>query len=199
MKSPYADKIPEMYNTEVVALAKNRFTDAETQLAIAKWGYKLGQSYLAANENITDEAAKVLWGHRGYVLKSELLRRGRIKLKKQEYAEVYRKYFKNNRRSHWRMMSAFLGGGYWERAKSENLTPSGLLEEIYADLPEEEHRSYTLERFIMHQNCSLELAIKISTIADPVAGNNYYQHSFDSQRQKALMRVAEITKQQLES
>ena len=70
MKSPYADKIPEMYNSEVVALAKNRFTDAETQIAIAKWGYKLGQSYLAANENITDEAAEILWNHRGYVLKS---------------------------------------------------------------------------------------------------------------------------------
>jgi hypothetical protein len=199
MKSPYADKIPQMYNTEVVALAKNRFTDAETQLAIAKWGYKLGQSYLAANENITDEAAKILWSHRGYVLKSELLRRGRIKLKKHEYTEVYRKYFKNNRRSHWRMMSAFLGGGYWQSQQEDNLTPSGLLEEIYNDMPEEELRSYTLERFILHRNCSLELAIKISTIADPVSGNNYYQQSFDNLRQKALMRVAEITKKQLEA
>ena len=130
MKSPYADKIPQMYNTEVVALAKNRFTDEETMLAIAKWDYRLGQSYLAANENITDEAAKVLWEKRGYVLKSELLRRGRIKLKKQEYTEVYRKYFKNNRRSHWRMMSAFLGGGYWQNQQEDNLTPAGLLEEI---------------------------------------------------------------------
>ena len=198
MKSPYADKIPEMYNTEVVALAKNRFTDAETQLAIAKWGYKLGQTYLAANENITDEAAKVLWGHRGYVLKSELLRRGRIKLKKHEYTEVYRKYFKNNGRSHWRMMSAFLGGGYWQRQEDNNHTPSELLEEIYNDLPQDEHRSYTLERFILHQNCSLELAIKISTIPDPEGGHSYYQQSFDNIRQKALLKVAEITKKQLE-
>ena len=57
--SPYAKNVPSMYNTEVVALAKNRFTDEETMLAIANWGYRLGQSYLAANENITDEAAKV--------------------------------------------------------------------------------------------------------------------------------------------
>ena len=197
--SPYAKNVPSMYNTEVVALAKNRFTDEETMLAIAKWDYRLGQSYLAANENITDEAAKVLWEKRGYVLKSELLRRGRIKLKKNEYAEVYRKYFKNNTRSHWRMMSAFLGGGYWQQEQADNLTPSELLEEIYNDLPEDEHRSYTLERFIIHQNCSLELAIKISTIADPVSGNNYYQQSFDNLRQKALMRVAEITKKQLEA
>ncbi len=197
MTSPYADKIPQMYNTEVVALAKNRFTDAETQLAIANWGYKLGQSYLAANENITDEAAKVLWGHRGYVLKSELLRRGRIKLKKQEYTEVYRKYFKNNRRSLWRMMSAFLGGGYWQNHHEDNLTPPDLLEEIYNDLPAEEMRSYTLERFIAHQNCPLEVAIKISTLPDP-DGQRYYAQSFDHLRQKALMKVAEITKKQLE-
>ncbi len=199
MKSPYADKIPQMYNTEVVALAKNRFTDAETQLAIAKWGYKLGQSYLAANENITDEAAKVLWGHRGYVLKSELLRRGRIKLKKHEYAEVYRKYFKNNTRSHWRMMQAFLGGTYWNRQSDNNNTPSELLEEIYDDMPESEKRRYTLERFINHQNCSLALAIKLSTIKTPEFEHNYYRDDFDKLRQAALLRVAEITKQQLEA
>jgi len=197
--SPYANNIPKMYNTEVVALAKNRYTDEETMLAIAKWDYRLGQSYLAANENITDEAAKVLWEKRGYVLKSELLRRGRIKLKKNEYTEVYRKYFKNNRRSHWRMMSAFLGGGYWQREHTENLTPSTLLEEIYNDLPADEVRSYILERFILHQNCSLELAIKISTTPDPPANPHYYQQSLDSLRQKALMRVAEITKKQLEA
>jgi len=198
--SPYAQNVPSMYNTEVVALAKNRFTDEETMLAIANWGYRLGQSYLAANENITDEAAKVLWEKRGYVLKSELLRRGRIKLKKNEYTEVYRKYFKNNRRSTWRMLSAFLGGGYYYRQEpNSNHTPSELLDEIYSDLPQDEVRSYTLERFVQHDNCSLELAIKISTIADPVSGNNYYQQSFDNLRQKALMRVAEITKKQLES
>jgi hypothetical protein len=189
-----------MYNAEVVALAKNRFTDEETMLAIANWGYRLGQSYLAANENITDEAAKVLWEKRGYVLKSELLRRGRIKLKKNEYTEVYRKYFKNNNRSHWRMMSAFLGGGYWQRRDDDdNHTPSELLEEIYADLPTDEVRTYTLEQFVDHQNCSLELAIKISTTPDPPKNQHYYQQSFDTLRRKALMKVAEITKQQLEA
>jgi hypothetical protein len=201
MTSPYADKIPQMYNSEVVALAKNRFTDAETQLAIAKWGYKLGQSYLAANENITDEAAKVLWGHRGYVLKSELLRRGRIKLKKHEYTEVYRKYFKNNTRSQWRMLEAFLGGyvSYWNTAENTNNTPSDLLDEIYNDLPENDKRRWILERFISHQNCSLELAIRLSVIETPDMPNNFYRDDFEKVRQAALLKVAEITKQQLEA
>ena len=197
--SPYAKNLDKMHNSEKTALAKNRFTDAETQLAIAKDWYKLAQQYLAGNPNITDEAAQELWGKRGYVLKSQLLSRGRIKLKKKEYAEVYRKYFKNNSRSHWRMMEAFFGGySYYHRAEDDtNNTPAELLEEIYADLPEDEHqRSYTLERFINHQNCSLNLALRISTMPDPPKEQHYYARNFDDLRKKALLKVAEITKQQ---
>ena len=41
--SPYANNISKMHNSEVVGLAKNRFTDAETQLAISKHWYRLGK------------------------------------------------------------------------------------------------------------------------------------------------------------
>ena len=194
--SPYANNIKNMENSEITGLAKNRFTDADTQLAIAKCHYRLGKEYLAANPNVTTEAAEELWDHRGYVFKSMLLSRGRIKLKKKEYAEVYRKYFKNNRRSQWRMMQAFFGGYYWQRGGTGNNTPTELLEEIYKDLPEDEQmRSYTLERFINHQNCSLNLALRISTMPDPPK-ENYYHRSFDDLRQKALLKVAEITKRE---
>ena len=197
--SPYAKNLSKMHNSEKTALAKNRFTDAETQLAIAKDWYKLAQSYLASNPNVTDEAANELWNRRGYVLKSLLLANGKKKLKKKEYGEVYRKYFKNNRRSHWRMMQAFFGGyHYWgNRTESKNNTPTELLEEIYADLPEDEQmRSYTLERFINHQNCSLNLALRISTMPDPPKEQHYYARNFDDLRQKALLKVAEITKRE---
>ena len=197
--SPYANNLDKMHNSEKVALAKNRFTDDETQMAIAKDWYKLAQTYLASNPNVTTEAADELWNKRGYVLKSLLLSHGRKKLKKKEYTEVYRKYFKNNSRSHWRMMQAFFGGyHYWgNRKPSENNTPTELLEEIYADLPEDEQqRSYTLERFIEHQNCSLHLALRISTVPDPPSGNNYYARHLDDLRKKALLKVAEITKRE---
>ena len=196
--SPYANNIGQMHNSEVVGLAKNRWTDAETQLAISKHGYRLGKEYLASNPNITPDAAQELWNHRGYVFKATMMANGAIKLKKKEYAEVYRKYFKNNRRSHWRMMQAFFGGyHYWgNRTESKNNTPAELLEEIYGDLPEEEAtRSYTLERFIDHQNCSLNLALRISTMPDPPK-DNYYHRNFDDLRQKALLKVAEITKRE---
>jgi hypothetical protein len=195
--SPYANHIDEMNNTEIVALAKNRFTDAETQLVISKYHYRLGKEYLAGNPNVTKEAAEELWKTRGYVFKAMLLANGKKKLKKREYGEVYRQYFKNNRRSHWRMMQAFLGGyNYWNRDKSpNNNTPAELIEEIYADLGESEtQQTYTLERFINHQNCSLNLALRISTMPDPPKTHYGYHNNFDDLRQKALLKVAEITK-----
>ena len=194
--SPYANNLGKMENSEITGLAKNRFTDEETMLAISKHHYRLGKEYLASNPNITPEAARELWDHRGYVFKATMMAHGTIKLKKKEYTEVYRKYFKNNRRSHWRMMQAFFGGYYWQRVGTGNNTPTELLEEIHADLPEEERmRSYTLERFINHQNCSLNLALRISTMPDPPK-NNYYYRDFDQLRQKALLKVAEITKRE---
>ena len=196
--SPYAANLDKMQNSEITGLAKNRFTDEETMLAISKHPYRLGKEYLASNPNITPDAAQELWNHRGYVFKATMMANGAIKLKKKEYAEVYRKYFKNNRRSHWRMMQAFFGGYHWYRNdKCKNNTPGELLEEIYADLPEEEQmRSYTLERFIQHQNCSLNLALRISTMPDPPKEQHYYARNFDDLRKKALLKVAEITKQQ---
>ena len=196
--SPYANNLDKMHNSEKTALAKNRFTDGETQLAIAKDWYKLAQTYLAQNPNVTDEAADELWNKRGYVLKSLLLSRGRKKLKKEEYTEVYRKYFKNNSRSQWRMMQAFFGGyHYWHNHEAtNNNTPSELLDEIYADLPEDERsRTYTLDRFINHDNCSLNVALRISTLPDPPQ-QSYYHRDFGELRQRALLKVADITKRE---
>ena len=135
-----AIKNNEMYNSELVGLAKNRFSDAETQLAIANHPYRLAKSYLACNPKITQEAAEVLWDHRGYVFKSELLRTGAIELDEQTYWDVYNKYFKKNSRSHWRMMGAFLGQSYWRENHGANKTPAALLEQIFNDLPENEFK-----------------------------------------------------------
>ncbi len=195
--SPYANNIGKMNNSEVVALAKNRFTDSDTMLAISKHWYRLGKEYLASNPNVTPEAAQELWNHKGYVFKSLLLAKGSIKLKKTEYTEVYRKYFKNNRRSHWRMMQAFFGSHYWYTDDNKNNTPGELLEEIYADLAEEElERTYNLERFITHQNCTLDLALRIGTMKTPENSQHYYADAFDRLRNKAMLKVAEITKRE---
>ena len=62
--SPYANNLGKMENSEITGLAKNRFTDEETMLAISKHHYRLGKEYLASNPNLTQEAAEELWDHR---------------------------------------------------------------------------------------------------------------------------------------
>tara|TARA_R110002096_G_scaffold269544_1_gene463390 strand:+ start:665 stop:1282 length:618 start_codon:yes stop_codon:yes gene_type:complete len=195
--SPYANNLGKMQNSEITGLAKNRFTDEETMLAISKHHYRLGKEYLAKNVNITPEAAQELWNHKGYVFKAILLSQGKMDLKQGEYTEVYRKYFKNKTRSNWRMHQAFLGGYWWYKQAGKSKTPPELLEEIYTDLPEDEaSRSYTLSRFVDHDNCSLNLALRISTMPDPPPNQRHYHTNLDDLRQKALMKVAEITKRE---
>ncbi len=174
---------------------KNRFSSPEIQLALANQPYKLAKTYLACNPNITQEAAEVLWNHRGYVLKSELLRTGAIDIDEDTYWSVYNQYFKNNSRSHWRMLGAFLGHRYWGENKGSNKTPGALLEQIFDDLPTHEKRGHTVGRFIEHDNCTLELAIKISVMDL----DENYNYGYGDYRRKAQLRVAELTKKQLES
>ena len=59
-----------MSNSELVGMAKNRYTDGETMEAISKGYYRLAKEYLAQNPNITPTAAQELWNHRGYVFKA---------------------------------------------------------------------------------------------------------------------------------
>ena len=81
--SPYANNLDKMERPELTGLAKNRFTDEETMLAISKHHYRLGKNYLAQNVNITPEAAQELWDHKGYVFKAILLSKGSMELKKE--------------------------------------------------------------------------------------------------------------------
>lgn len=207
--SPYANNIGKMINSEVVCLAKNRFTDEETMLAISKHHYRLGKEYLAKNPNITQEAAEQLWDHKGYVFKSILMSTGSIKLKKKEYAEVYRKHFKGKNRSPWRMFQAFLGNSryHWQTPgkKNPNNTPAELIEEIYDDISARVTEDgsvhgyadhYNLRRFIQHENCPLTVALKIGTTKTPEQHQGYYEHSFESLRNDAMLKVAEITKRE---
>ena len=199
-KSPYAANIGQMYNSEVVSLAKNRFTDEETQIAIAKHYYALGRQYLAENPDVSPKAAKILWERKGYVLKCCLLMNGNMELSDEEYTAFYRDVFKRrlHRRS-WRMVQAFLGGYHWYRNPNLSDTPAALLEEIYNDIVTDETRDpeyYAIERFVKHSNCSLELALRISTMKIPESQRRYATDRWERVKHKALMKAAEITKRE---
>ena len=195
-KSPYAANIGQMYNSEVVSLAKNRFTDEETQLAIAKHDYALGRQYLAENPDVSAEAAQILWDRKGYVLKCSLLMNGKKELSDEEMTQFYRTTFKGRERRKWRMQQAFLGGYGWRASTNKSRTPGALLEEMYADMTSDEPESYFVRRFVEHPNCTLNLALRISTMKIPEHQLRWGSRRWEEVKQAALMRVAEITKRE---
>tara|TARA_R110000851_G_scaffold90028_6_gene196417 strand:+ start:874 stop:1503 length:630 start_codon:yes stop_codon:yes gene_type:complete len=194
--SPYASNLQKMTNKEKVSLAQNRFTDGETQIAIAKNHYRLAREYLAKNTSVTPEAANELWKHKGYVLKCALIANGKKVLSEEEVTAFYRKNFKNRKNRHWRMTSTFLGG--YRRYSEDNrctLTTGALLEEIYTD-SSRKPEYYTVRRFIEHPNLTLNLALRISTMKVPEGSQNYYASHWGEVKKAALMKVAEITKRE---
>jgi hypothetical protein len=124
-KSPYAANLHNMYNSEISSLAKNRFTDEETQIAIAKHHYGLARQHLARNPDVSASAADILWNRKGYVLKCALLMNGKMELSDEEMTRFYRMTFKNRRNRKWRMQEAFLGGYSWQ--SSNNSKTPGVL------------------------------------------------------------------------
>ena len=195
-KSPYAANIGQMYNSEVVSLAKNRFTDEETQIAIAKHDYALGRQYLAENPDVSVDAAQILWDRKGYVLKCSLLMNGKKELSDEEMTQFYRTTFKGRERRKWRMQQAFLGGYGWRASTNKSRTPGALLEEMYADTTSGDPEYYFIRRFVEHPNCTLNLALRISTMKVPEYQLRYGSRRWDEIKQAALMKVAEITKRE---
>lgn len=194
-KSPYAANIGRMNNAEVVSLAKNRFTDEETQIAIATHNYGLGRQYLASNPEVSPRAAEILWNRKGYVLKCALLQNGKMELSDEELTQFYRTTFKGRERRKWRMAQAFLGGYGWY-TNNKTRTPGSLLEEMYADTPKDDPEYYYIRRFVEHPNCTLNLALRISTMKIPEAQLRWGSRRWEEVKQTALMKVAEITKRE---
>ena len=109
MTSSYARNVPHMTRRELVGLAKNRFTDHDTQKAIAKQDYRLAVDYLSMNPNISDECVDLLWERRGYILKCNLIASGRKVVAISEWSRLYKTHFKRRMaRPPWSMSKTFL-------------------------------------------------------------------------------------------
>ena len=191
--SPYANNIPMMTNIEINSLAKNSFTDAETQLAISKHHYRLAKQHLARNQNITEEAARELWGQRGHVIKSILLAHNAIPFSDEERINIYREHFKSAAGvKGWRTLQAFVGSYH----SSASATPSVLLEELLDDLNPKNIESYTLRKFLSHRNCTLKIALKIGTMpVESADSRNVWRRQDQTKtRDTAMQKVAELTK-----
>ncbi len=155
----------DLRNSELNALAKVRFIDEETQLAIAKQPYRLAKAHLAANENLSDAARDELWDHRGYVLKSDLVSAGHYVDDPQRYYDLFRNHSWG--RSDWRLLRTFVTTQSWYCDKGARATPSDLLAEIYHYFIGTFKNSYSYDwqmpHFARHPNCDMDLALLMST------------------------------------
>ena len=195
-KSPYAANIGRMNNSEIASLAKNRFTDEETQIAIAKHHYALARQYLASNPDVSPKAADILWNRKGYVLKCCLLQNGKKEISDEELTHFYRTTFKGREQRKWRMQQAFIGGHSWYSGKNNSRTHGALLEEIYTDMTKGNPQYYLVRRFLEHPNCTLDLALRISTMKVSDKEMLYSRRRWQVVKHEALMKVAEITKRE---
>jgi hypothetical protein len=91
---------------------------------------------------------------------------------------------------------AFLGGYSWYRGHNKSRTHGALLEEMYADVTKGDPEYYLIRRFVEHPNCTLNLALRISTMKIPPKQLRWGSQRWDDVKQSALMKVAEITKRE---
>jgi hypothetical protein len=136
--STLADNVFRMNNVELIGLSKNRFIDADTQMAIAKNHYKRAHMYLMENPGLVPEARDVLFNMPGYVNKLTLIAEGHYVGQDEVYREVYKEYAHKAavRGSWYRVHRAFINsyGGYtygFRQLEGPQATPPDILEDFY--------------------------------------------------------------------
>ena len=173
--------INQMTNPELIGLAKNRFIDAEDQVAIATHHYRRAHNYLIENISLSHLARDVLWEHPGYVKKCELITYGHYLDEQDKYHELYDGYATQIRnRSPWRITRVFLSHQRWYShgytgSTMDTGTPASIIEDIYEKdvLPmrtsPDSRRGYYypssnyLEQAIVENpNTPIDLVVKIS-------------------------------------
>ncbi|MBO67307.1 MAG: hypothetical protein CL398_03250 [Acidiferrobacteraceae bacterium] len=160
-----ANHVHEMTNAELNSVAKLRFTDEATQVALAKHPYLLCRKYLAHNPNLCEEARDILLAGKANSVKANLMVEGHLNHAPEKISELY---FSMKRRGfNWWNVSAFIRGYYWSDKKEAPNTPVEVLEDIYEGVASPENKSYGKERtladVVRHPNSPIEMAIRAST------------------------------------
>ena len=114
-----AANIPNMTSQEINSLAKNKFITEDIQLAIANCDYRRGIENLSLNPNLCQDAIDVLWEKRGYVLKTNMIVSGAVKLNDSEVIDFYNRYYAKKRVG-WRFIRTF-HKGFKDRYKNHCL------------------------------------------------------------------------------
>tara|TARA_R110000824_G_scaffold53114_3_gene147274 strand:- start:1197 stop:1724 length:528 start_codon:yes stop_codon:yes gene_type:complete len=147
-----------MVNSELNGLAKNRFIDEETQLALASHPYLLCRQHLANNSRITDKAVDVLLAGRANSVKWALVGSNRLDSRPGVIEEVYFGTSSSFKKS-WRLGMNFLRGGWYGQAPN---TPIAVLKDIYNKVMNSGRSSYWGRHLAEHPNVTKELAVQMS-------------------------------------
>ncbi len=159
-----ANHIHEMTNAELNSTAKLRFTDKETQIALAEHKYLLCRKYLAHNPRLCEEARDILLAGKANSVKCNLMVEGHLNDMPDQISDLY---FSMKRRGFgWWQRSTFAQGHYWAHSNTIPNTPVEVLQDMY-DATVKESNQYgtdrTLTSIISHPNATLEMAIRAST------------------------------------
>lgn len=169
-----------MTNAEKIGLAKNRFISEEVQMAIAKSGYRRACSYLATNDGLAPSVRDYIWSddcNRGYTLKYEILSHGHYKDSPDRYREYYNKFgHRLMLNSSWRLNSTLMGGAWRDWYQGWKYCPTDVLDVFFEDFFSKNKRYSHTENyysgnrmrlaFVQHPNCSMRIAIELSTFED---------------------------------
>ncbi|MBL97512.1 MAG: hypothetical protein CMF52_06805 [Legionellales bacterium] len=169
------ENVKYMTNSELIGLAKNRFTSEKIQVEIAKHHYRRAKEYLCCNKGLSKKARDILWDHPGYVMKGDLIAYGHYSdTPRLEYENIG--FLWNNfsdkmlRRSPWRLQKVFLSGtrywthGFWEQHKGAVQTPNFVMEGLYESIDKLSgwERSSLIQRLIEYRNTPKEIIVKLS-------------------------------------
>ena len=163
-----ANHIHEMTNAEKNSVAKLRFTDKATQIALAKDRYLLCRKYLALNPNLCPKARDILLAGKANSVKVNLMVAGHLNDAPDKIADVY--YAARRRGIVWWSMSWFTRGSYWSGSGAVPNTPTKVLQDIYdttLSTIANGRAGYGAERTLLecvsHPNAPLEMALRAST------------------------------------
>ena len=189
--SELAAHVSMMTNEELIGLAKNRFLDSETQVAIAKGHYRRAKEYLTFNSGLSQAARDILWNHKGYVFKCNMIKTGHYN---DEMGMIEKCYDENRARlgnNKHRLTGTFLRKSYWyDRGREAPVVSESFVRKIYdnhftrQELSGHGYSAYDQRHLanaiLEHPNCPVSIAVELSTVEDRLIG------------QKALKKMADL-------
>ena len=161
------DHLPDMTNTEINQLARNRFVPYDIQMWIAQNGNIQSRYYLADNPNLSEEVIDFLMSGKSALVKGMMVRAGHIK-DPEDIRTIYEEVKRRDTRNEWRLTTFFVSrpGCYGNPPVEIPDTPQDVIEDVF-DLCFDrflnlDSGGYYLHRMVVHSKVTPKMAILCS-------------------------------------